>query len=102
MMIEKDIGVATVQETWQRGEWERVIRGYLVIHRNYKTRPECLSKSRRECRGVAIILSPKFKLAYERDGRHPPITFPHNHERYSGRFVGITVSFPMPIPTDRE
>lgn len=69
MMMEKDIGVATLQETWQRGEWEKVIRGYLVVHRNYETRPECLSKSRSECRGVAIILSPRFKLAYERDGR---------------------------------
>jgi hypothetical protein len=93
-MMEKDIGVITIQETWQRGEWEKVIRGYLVIHRNYENRPECLKQSRRECRGVAIILSPKFKKAYERDGRHPPIAFPREHERYSGRFVGITVSFP--------
>ena len=48
---------------------------------------------RREKRGVAIILSPSFKRAYERAGRPKPITTSQKGI-HSGRFVGITLAFP--------
>jgi hypothetical protein len=36
MMATKNIHVCTLQETWSRGNWEREIRGYLVLHHNMK------------------------------------------------------------------
>jgi hypothetical protein len=56
----------------------REIRGYPVIHHNYEEKDSEWSKQGREHRGVAIILSPMFKKAYEQAGRPVPITTPLN------------------------
>jgi hypothetical protein len=45
-------------------------------------------------RGVAIILSPWFKRAYERAGRQPPIYLDRGNPEFVGRFIGITVAYP--------
>jgi hypothetical protein len=94
MMAVRNIHVCTLQETWSKGDWECEIRGYLVIHHNYDERDSDWSKRGRERRGVAIILSPMFKQAYERSGRLAPITTPRDDPDYKGRFIGILVSFP--------
>jgi hypothetical protein len=93
-MATRDIHVCTLQETWSKGDWEREIRGYLVIHHNYEERDNDWSNKGRERRGVAIILSPMFKKAYERAGRPTPITTPLNDADYKGRFIGVSLSFP--------
>jgi hypothetical protein len=62
-MMENEVGIMAIQETWSIGDWEKEIRGYLVIHHNYKARDSTWSNRGRERRGVAIILSPMFKKA---------------------------------------
>jgi hypothetical protein len=94
MMAVRNVHVCTLQETWSKGNWEREVRGYLIIHHNYDERDCDWSKRGRERRGVAIILSPYFKKAYERAGRPTPITTPLDDPDYKGRFVGVSVSFP--------
>jgi hypothetical protein len=94
MMAMRDVHVCTLQETWSKGNWERELRGYLIIHHNYDARDCDWSKRGRERRGVAIILSPYFKKDYERAGRPTPITTPLDDPDYKGRFVGVSVSFP--------
>ena len=60
-----------VQETWLTGNWEKEVRGYLVIHHNHDKDKK--KKRGREKRGVAIVLSPYFRKAYERAGYPKPI-----------------------------
>jgi hypothetical protein len=93
-MMENEVGIMAVQETWSIGNWEKEIRGYLVIHHNYEARNSTWSNRGRERRGVAIILSPMFKKAYERAGRPPPITTSQRDTNFVGRFIGIALSFP--------
>jgi len=81
-----EIDACLIQETWLTGEWEKEIRGFLVIHHHHEKKKEKKSKKGkptkdnepkkrgREKHGVAIILSPRFKHAYERTGRPKPIT----------------------------
>jgi hypothetical protein len=89
-MIKHGIDAYLLQETWDNGDWEKEIRGYLVIHHNHEKEE---GRKGRERRGVAIILSPKFKQAYVRAGRPKPITTDPKGE-YSGRFIGISLHFP--------
>ena len=93
-MIEQDIGACVIQETWTVGDYEKEIRGYLVIHHNYKKRHDSWSNQGRERRGVAIILSPMFKKAYKRAGHPEPIKTSQRDPDAVGRFIGISLSFP--------
>ena len=94
-MIDNNIGVMTIQETWQPGNEEFEIRGFLVITHNYKVKPKKDGEREgRDMRGVAIILSPWFKKAYERAGRQPPICLDKGNPEFVGRFIGITVDYP--------
>jgi hypothetical protein len=71
------------------------IRGFLVITHNYKVKPKKDGKREgRDIRGVAIILSPWFKRAYERADRQPPIYLDKSNPEFIGRFEGITVAYP--------
>ena len=90
-MITNNIDAYLIQETWLTGDWEKEIRGYLVIHHNHEPKKE--KKKGREKHGVAIILSPHFKQAYKRAGRPKPITTGQKG-KHSGRFIGITLAFP--------
>jgi hypothetical protein len=91
-MIDHNIGAATLQETWCIGDYEREIRGFLVLHHNYNERePDWTGRERR---GVAIILSPRFRKAYERAGSLPPIKTPQDNPRFKGCFIGVTLRFP--------
>ena len=35
-MIENNIDVYTIQETWLTRDWEKGIHGYLIIHHNHE------------------------------------------------------------------
>ena len=35
-MLENNIDAYTIQETWLTGDWEKEIRGYLIIHHNHE------------------------------------------------------------------
>ena len=70
-MMENQCDAFLVQETWLTGDWEKEMRGYLVVHRPHKKekkRKRGLEKGR-----VAIILSPYFCQAYEQAGVPKPI-----------------------------
>ena len=72
-MISQEMDAYLIQETWLTGDCEKEIRGYLVIHHNHE-KDKKKNKPGREKRGVAIILSPYFRKAYERAGKPKPIT----------------------------
>ena len=55
----------------------------------------------REKRGVAIILSSKFKQAYEQAGHPKPITTKPKG-KHSGRFIGISLHFPNVDSYDKK
>ena len=50
-------------------------------------------------RGVAIILSPIFKRAYEKAGRPKPITTSQSDKDNVGRFIGVSLKFPNFVDT---
>ena len=91
-MINNDIDAYLLQETLLTGDWEKEIRGYLVIHHNHD-KDKKKKKKGREKRGVAIILSPYFRKAFEKAGKPKPITTDQKGI-HSGRFIGISFHFP--------
>ena len=92
-MIDNNIDAYLLQETWLTVDWEKEIRGYLVIHHNQEKDKKKKKKKGREKRGVAIILSPYFRTAFEKAGKPKPITTDQKGI-HSGRFIGISLHFP--------
>ena len=90
-MIEVQYDAFLIQETWLTGNWEKEIRGYLVIHHNHEK--DKLKKRGQEKRGVAIVLSPYFRKASE-DAGSPKSIRTSQKRMFSGRFIGITLQFP--------
>ena len=56
-MEREGIDIQLFSETWDEGDYVKVIRGYTMFHHNNK------EKKRRQ--GVAIILSPRFTKAWK-------------------------------------
>ena len=105
IMIEHNIGAYCIQETWDEDYPAREIRGHLILHHNYdssegRAKIAKLTKGR-GMRGVTIVLSPEFKLAYEAAGCPKPITTSKKSE-HVGRFIGITLQFPKVSPTGKK
>ena len=90
-MISNELDAYLLQETWLTGDWEKEIRGYLIIHNNHEKDKK--KKRGQEKRGVAIGLSPFSRKAYERAGTPKPITTA-KIGIHSGRFLGISLHFP--------
>jgi len=93
-MKEEKWDVYCTQETWKLGDFELEIDGYTIIHHNAETKesgnmnPDC-----RVQRGVALFLSPEFSNAYKLAGAPPPPTTSPQTGNFSGRFIGIPLTF---------
>ena len=86
-MINRDIDVYCVQETWLEGNWEKLINGFLFIHHGVK---KCSCK--RGNRGVGIFLSPHMQKCYERvENGNRCQSGDNDDDITSGRFLSIKV-----------
>jgi hypothetical protein len=95
LMIDKDISAFCVQETWDSDDYEKIVRGFLVIHHNLSKdewNARRTSNNGGIRRGVAIILSPEFSVAYQRAGRQKNSS--SQNSIFAGRYLGISLNFP--------
>jgi hypothetical protein len=61
-MEREGIDIYLFSETWDEGNYVKVIRGYTMFHHN--------NEEKRRRQGVAIILSPRFTKAWKDAGGH--------------------------------
>ena len=99
-MIFHNLDAYLIQETWQTGDWQKTIRGYLVIHHNHDKK-KWGKKRGREKQGFAVILSPNFRKAHERAGNPEPITT-NSKSKFSGRLIDISLKFPNFDPSGKK
>ena len=86
-MINHNIDVYCVQETWLEGDWDKIINGYLFIHHGVK---KCSCK--RGNHGVGIFLSPHLQQCYETVEKGFRIQSSNNiDDTVGGRFLCIKV-----------
>jgi hypothetical protein len=94
-MIKHNLSIACIQETWEADDYVVSVRGHLILHHNISSDYWARNKKQGGIRkGVVIILSPEFAQAYIRAGSPPPITT-NNESSFTGRFIGITLDFPI-------
>jgi hypothetical protein len=89
-MRTNDIDAWLLQETWlEEDVIDTIIGGYHVFRHN-----SSIGNTGRDhlFRGVAIILSPRYYLAWRAAGAPPPITTDPTGE-FAGRFIGLTLKF---------
>ena len=85
-----DIDAWLVQETWlEENDFDTVIGGYHVFRHNA---PIDSTGRNHLFRGVAIILSPRYYLAWRAAGSPSPITTASTGE-FAGRFIGLNLKF---------
>ena len=92
-MRRDNIDVYLLQETWDEGDWTKIVDGYTIFHHNNMEK-----KSRT---GVAIILSPKFSEAWKRAGGLDPLKNTRGG-MFEGRFIGVKLKFPLVSDTGRQ
>eukprot|EP00978_Attheya_sp_CCMP212_P028690 scaffold99797_cov38-Attheya_sp.AAC.1 len=67
-MKKRGIDIYLLKKTWLCGDYDKDINGYLMFHHGLES-PTC----NRGTGGVAIILSPRAKTAWDNAGNPPPI-----------------------------
>ena len=87
VLLDENIDVFLVQETWLTGDWIKSINGVTVIHHGPPA-----PTSRRGSGGVAILLGPKAKKAWQAAGRPDPHR-PGPLGDSNTRFAGVTLLF---------
>ena len=91
-MITKQLDPFLIQETWLTGNWEKEIRGYLVIHHNHEKDKFEKERTREKRRSNCAI------TIFSKSIHRCWLTKIHQNftEKgiFSGRFVGITLKFP--------
>jgi len=89
MMIARGIDAYLLQETWLEGTFTKEVNGFLFLHHGLPTR-DCP----RGRRGVGIVLSPRLRDAYEKNGSPPPVIPTHPDEL--GRLISINFKVTVP------
>ena len=89
LMIDRNIDVYCLQETWKLCEYMLTIRGYTAFHHRMEENPQ---QQGRISAGMMIILSPYLTRAWTRAGKLKPITSPPTSE-FPGRTIRITLRF---------
>ena len=85
-----DIDAWLVQETWsEEDDFDTVIGGYHIFRHNS---PIDSTGRNHLFRGVAIVLSPRYYLAWRAAGSPSPITTASTGE-FAGRFIGLNLKF---------
>ena len=85
-----DIDAWLIQETWlEEDDFDTVIGGYHVFRHNS---PVDSTGRNHLFRGVAIVLSPRYYLAWRAAGSPSPITTASPGE-FAGRFIGLNLKF---------
>ncbi len=88
-MTTNDIGVWLVQETWEEGNESNIQIGDYHIFRHNSAKGE--DGRWHLFKGVGIILSPQFHVAWQATGSPPPITM--QHKEFEGRYIQLSVKF---------
>ena len=70
-MIQRNVAVFCVQETWRLGNFITTIRGHTFIHHSMEKKNNLKG---RISAGVAVILNPVLTKAWPRAGKIPPST----------------------------
>ena len=89
-MRHDDIDAWLVQETWlEDNDYSTSIGGYHMFRHN-----SLIGTTGRDhlFRGVAIILSPRYYLAWRAAGSPSPITT-ESSGNFAGRFIGLNLKF---------
>ena len=93
MRRDNTIDAYLLQETWDEGDWKKIVDGYTVFHHN--------SMEKKNRTGVGIILSPKFSEAWKRAGGLDPLKTTRGG-KFEGRFIGVKLKFPLVSDTGRR
>ena len=99
IMISNGIMIYCVQETWILGNSSTMVRDHMVVMQNINEK-EPGSKGRVKG-GVATIFSQVAVDAWRKSGSKPPMTTPMECP-FSGRFIGVKLSFPKFYKWDRR
>ena len=83
-MINRNLSVYCIQETWLDGNFIKEIEGYTVFHHGL-VKQVC----KRGQNGVAIILSPEFTIFYNKSGSKPQVNPTISSSVDFGRFIGL-------------
>ena len=89
-IIKRGIHGFYMQETWILGLFFRMIRGHLLLHHIMTNKT---SHRGRTISGVAIILGPVLRRAWNMAGTPLPINYARNPD-FPGRMIGVTLCFP--------
>ncbi len=91
MRIE-DVDAWLVQETWlEDDDYGTIIGGYHLFQHNS---PVGSTGHHHLFQGVAIVLSPRFYLAWKAAGSLPPITT-DTTGKFPGQFLGLNLKFDL-------
>ena len=86
-VINRNLSVYCIQETWLDGNFIKEIEGYTVFHHGL-VKQVC----KRGQNGVAIILSPEFTIFYNKSGSKQQVNPKTSSSVEFGRFLGLKLS----------